>query len=420
MDDSVVINSLSLTGPRPVKVRIRLLHPNTPSGHCQAFDRVLSWALKPRKEVAVRDLLTAGALNSRLRSFKLFAGLIGVVVMNTLFSWLRSSVPAWLRPGTLLLAAGFLLSAQNVPAAAKPAPAILDTDIGDDIDDTWALGLLLKSPELDLKLVVGDQGKAVYRARLLAKFLQTAGRTDIAVGLGLETNAQGEGPQAEWVKQYDLKSYPGKIHTNGVQAMIDCIMTSAEPVTLIAIGPVPNLAAALEREPKIAQRLRFVGMHGSVRLGYGGSPTVAAEYNVKADVKACQKVFTASWPMLITPLDTCGLITLDGNRYRRLRQSSDPISSAIIENYRLWNLANEKEPAKRSWEKQSSTLFDTVAVYLAISQDCVKIERLGIRVNDQGFTVIDAQAKPMDVAVAWKNLDQFRDFLTDRLTGTAR
>jgi inosine-uridine nucleoside N-ribohydrolase len=340
--------------------------------------------------------------------------------MNTLFSWLRSGVSVGTRAGALLLAVGCLLAPQNVAAAAKPSPAILDTDIGDDIDDTWALGLLLKSPELDLKLVVGDQGKALYRARLLAKFLQAAGRTDVAVGLGLEVNAHGDGPQAEWVSHYDLNSYPGPVHTNGVQAMIDLIMKSTEPVTLIAIGPVPNLAAALEREPRIAQRLRFVGMHGSVRMGYGGSQTVAAEYNVKADVKACQKVFLAPWPMLITPLDTCGLITLDGDRYRRLRESKDPIASAIVENYRLWNIANEKDPAKRSWEKQSSTLFDTVAVYLAIRQDLVKIERLGIRVNDQGFTVIDPQAKPMDVAVAWKSLDQYRDFLVERLAGAAR
>ena len=45
-------------------------------------------------------------------------------------------------------------------ARAGNIPVIFDTDIGDDIDDTWALGLLLKSPELDLKLVVGDRGQA--------------------------------------------------------------------------------------------------------------------------------------------------------------------------------------------------------------------------------------------------------------------
>jgi len=88
-------------------------------------------------------------------------------------------------------------------------PVILDTDIGDDIDDTWALGLLLKSPELDVKLVVGDYGKPDYRARLLAKFLERAGRTDVAVGVGLDNGVKGEGGQAGWIKGYDLKAYPG-------------------------------------------------------------------------------------------------------------------------------------------------------------------------------------------------------------------
>jgi len=55
---------------------------------------------------------------------------------------------------------------------AAKIPVILDTDSGDEMDDPWALGLLLKSPELDLKLVVGDQGRPEYRAQLLAKILE--------------------------------------------------------------------------------------------------------------------------------------------------------------------------------------------------------------------------------------------------------
>src|SRR5471030_1364820 len=82
--------------------------------------------------------------------------------------------------GLGLLWLGCTLAALPVRAAetnpAKPAPisVILDTDIGDDIDDTWALVLLLKSPVLDLKLVVGDYGESQYRARLLAKLLERA------------------------------------------------------------------------------------------------------------------------------------------------------------------------------------------------------------------------------------------------------
>jgi len=293
----------------------------------------------------------------------------------------------------------------------KSIPVILDTDIGDDIDDTWALGLLLKSPEFNVKLVVGDYGKPLYRAKIIAKFLETVGRTDIPIGIGIDTSVHGGGPQSDWVKDYNINKYPGKIYPDGVQAIIDTIMNSKEQITLICIGPLPNIAAALEREAGIAQKARFVGMHGSVRKGYGGSKDISAEWNVKADVKACQKVFSAPWDMLITPLDTCGLVNLSGDRYRKIRDSQDPICKVIIQNYRIWS---SKDP--KAAEERSSTLFDTVAVYLALSTDLVNVETLGIRVDDKGFTLIDENAKKVKCATEWKSLDGFRDFLVNRLT----
>ncbi len=300
--------------------------------------------------------------------------------------------------------------AQAAKRAAK-TPVILVSDIGDDIDDTWAIGLLLKSPELDLKLAVGDYGKAQYRAKLLAKFLQCAGRSDVSVGIGLDIEPKGEGGQAEWIKGYDLKSYPGNVCQDGVQAIIDTIMKSPRPVTIIAIGPAPDVAAALQREPRIARRARLVGMFGSVRFGYNGDKKPCPEWNVKADPKSCQKVFTAPWEMTVTPLDTCGLVVLDGARYRQVRDSKDPVAAIIIENYRIWSRKSADA------EERSSVLFDTVAVYLAIQHDLCTVERLGLRVTDDGMTVIDSHAKQINTATAWKNLDAYRDFLVARLTG---
>jgi inosine-uridine nucleoside N-ribohydrolase len=327
-----------------------------------------------------------------------------------------------MRPATLSMFAMCLLlsmclpsgvAAAAAPPAARAIPAILDTDIGDDIDDTWALTMLLKSPELDLRLVVGDNGNAIYRARLIAKMLQAAGRTDVAVGVGLKPEDK-DGRQAQWVEGYDLKAYPGKVHQDGVQAIIDTIMNSPEPVTLIAIGPVQNIAAALEREPRIAQKARFVGMHGSVRKGYGGKPTIEAEYNVKVDAKACRKVFEAAWDITITPLDTCGLVQLKGDKYAAVRDSKDPVTAALVENYRAWAAAGKKAAMA---DTASSTLYDTVAVYLAITQDLAKMEKLGIRVDDKGMTLIDPAAKVMNVATEWKDMPAYEDFLVKRLTG---
>jgi inosine-uridine nucleoside N-ribohydrolase len=316
--------------------------------------------------------------------------------------------------GAALSAGVFAGCRSALMPAPPPIPVILATDIGDDIDDTWALGFLLKCPELKLKLVATEFGKAPYRAKLLGKFLQQTGHADVPIAVGPDVEPRGEGAQAEWVKDYDLSSYPGRVHSDGVGAMIEVIMGSTQPVTLICIGPMPNVAAALEREPRIVQRARFVGMDGSVRLGYGGAKTPEAEWNVKCNPAAAQKGLAAPWDITITPLDTCGLVTLEGARYQRLLRARDPVPATILQNYRLWSKAGQKEAEA---ELHSSVLYDPVAVYLAFDQQYCKMERLGIRVTDDGLTVIDDRAKPMNVATEWKDLDGFRDLLVNRLCG---
>jgi inosine-uridine nucleoside N-ribohydrolase len=300
--------------------------------------------------------------------------------------------------------------------ASHRIPVILDTDIGDDIDDTWALGLLLQSPELDLVLAVGDHGKNLYRARLLAKFLESAGRTDVAVGIGADVNAQGDGPQAAWLQGYDLNRYPGVIRADGVRAIVDAVMASVEPVTIIAIGPLPNLAAALRLEPAIAGKARIVGMHGSVFAGYDGSRDVHAEYNVKADARSCQQVFAAAWPITITPLDTCGLVSLQGDAYRAVLAADNPVCRAIAANYRIWADAGGPEQ-QRLFASRSTTLFDTVAVYLAIEESLTAIESVNLRVTDDGFTRLDATGRSVRIARSWRDRPAFERWLAHRLTG---
>lgn len=293
----------------------------------------------------------------------------------------------------------------------KRIPVILDTDIGGDIDDTWALAMMLKSPELDVRLIVSNTGDTVYRARIIAKLLEVANRTDIPVGTGLNQGSQpGREPQEPWVAGYDLRHYPGTVHDDGVKAIIDTIMHSPESVTLICIGPVPNIAEALQREPHIASKCRFVGMFGSIRRSHDGSKEVIAEYNVAKDIKACQKVFTAPWrEMVITPLDTCGIIRLKDRKYRSVCSSSDPLTQAVIENYRIW--------LKGKPDEQSSILFDTVAIYLAFAEDLLVMEDMGIRVADDGFTIQDPKARAIRCATDWKDMGAFEDLLVQRLAG---
>jgi len=301
------------------------------------------------------------------------------------------------------------------PVRETSIPVIFDTDIGDDIDDTWALGFLLRCPELEVKLVVGDNGKPEYRSKLIAKFLETTGHSHVPVGLGLDVSHPDGERQHAWIKDYDLKKYPGKIHADGVQAMIDVIMKSPRPVTVIAVGPVQNIAEALKREPRIAQRARFVGMHGSVRVGYNNDPKITPEYNVKIAPQACKAALTAPWDITLTPLDTCDKLHLQGEKYRCVFTSANPIAKATIENYRLWAIAGQPNLPER-FPVQSTTLFDVVAVYLAFNQDWCGMETIGIRVTDDGLTIEDPNAKKMNVALTWKNLPALEDLLVERLT----
>jgi len=316
----------------------------------------------------------------------------------------------------VVLPAGCANPGVSSAGAGKKIPVILDTDICDDIDDTWALATLLQSPEFDIKLITTEVGDTAARTRVVAKMLTVAGgRTDIPIGAGINVGDMKKGhAQDEWVKDFDMSKYKGTIYPDGVQAMIDTIMKSPQKITLISIGPVPNIAAALQREPKIADKVRFIGMHGSIRKGYGGKGHPDKEYNVAAFAKEAQKVFTTDWPMTITPLDTCGIVTLQKGKYKKVLESRNPLALAVIENYRVWAKRNGMNP--KQVDTGSTTLFDTVAVYLAMTSDLVEMEKLGIRVTDDGFTVIDDNAKKINCATKWKKLDAFEDFLVERLT----
>ena len=297
--------------------------------------------------------------------------------------------------------------------AKNRIPVILDTDIGGDIDDTWALAMMLKCPELDVKLVVSDHGDTAYRAKLIAKLLEVAGRTDVDVGIGVwQPLARKHKRQSDWIKGYDLRRYPGRVHKDGVDAIIRTIMTSKAPVTVICIGPMPNIGEALKREPRIVRKARFVGMHGSLNWSHAADHRPIAEYNVVTDIPACQRVFTASWEKTITPLDTCGKVRLTGRRYAAVAKSRDPLARAVIANYQAW----QKQGGWVKEKDRSSILFDCVAVHLAFSTRFLQMKRMGVRVTDDGFTVADPKAAKVNCAVAWKDLGGFEDLLVRRLT----
>jgi len=307
-----------------------------------------------------------------------------------------------------------LLSGMAAANAGGKIPVIFDTDIGFDIDDTWALGMLVKRPELDVKLVLGSHGKSQYRAALLAKFLETVNRTDIPVGIGPPDNHPNSGRQSSWLGDYKVDSYPGTVYQDGVQAMIDIIMSSDEQVTIVTVGPLNNLAEALRREPRIAGKARVISNMGSIYKGMNDSPHPAKEFNASANIKATRQVLAAPWPVTITPLDTAGSIKLEGDDYRKVRESGHVVAETVIDNYRAWLPASVKHLADQS----STLLFDAPAVYLATLRDgdkdeFLRIETMPIGITSHGMTVVDPNARLIEVAIEWKDKREFQRYIRD-------
>jgi inosine-uridine nucleoside N-ribohydrolase len=333
----------------------------------------------------------------------------------------RQFISSTLALGALSLS-GQVWAAKPKPAL-KPKPVIFHTDIGYDVDDTWALLLMLRRPELDLKLVVTEGENGAYRARLTAKLLELAGRTDIPIIYGPDSK-NDPAPQSKWVGNYDLKSCPLAQRGDRAQAMIDLIMASKEMVTIICVGPATTTAEALRREPKIAARARFVGMQGSVRIGYDAKPSPDVEYNVKLDPVSLREVFAAPWKCTITPLDTCGQVTFDGALYQTLRHSKDPFAQAVKANTDVWfpNAPWMVPMIARGFDisQTSSTQFDSVAVMMAAGTNELIYETLALWVDDEGYTRIDPKkGRPVRVATKWRDMEAFKRQVVADLTRKA-
>jgi inosine-uridine nucleoside N-ribohydrolase len=194
--------------------------------------------------------------------------------------------------------------------------------------------------------------------------------------------------------------------------LIKCINKSHEPITVIGIGPLQTLGEALLRDPSIAHRARLVAMQGSVYKGYLGAPKPFPEWNVKLDVRAAERVLSADWQSItITPTDTCALreITLDQPRLEKLRATNDKLDQAILEAHAIWG--------GKSKFQTTSLMYDTVAIYLAdpAAPDLVNYKKVRIKVTDDAMTIPASDGRDMCVAVSWKNVEGFRDYLLNGL-----
>lgn len=299
----------------------------------------------------------------------------------------------------------------------KKIPVIIDTDIGNDIDDTFALCFALLREELDIRLVTTVLGDPVYSAKIIAQMNERCGKGTIDIGLG-KCGARPAMYQRDWVENYDLSSYPGRIYEDGVAQMINVICQSEKTVTILAMGPCTNLAEAIRRSPDISDKVRVIAVFGGLFRGYF-SKEPCPEYNVHKDVEAARTFLTGYKNIWISPIDTFFDVVLDRERYQRLAKcrKSSPAVGALLENFGIWckNFPDWKDKV----QDHTPALCDAILVYLAITDEGLVSQTYPIEIEDNGLTRVSETGIPVKVAIAWSDKERMLDFLTDTYCASA-
>ena len=301
-----------------------------------------------------------------------------------------------------------------VEASAKtlvPQLVWIDTDIADDIDDAFALGLILNSPELKVVGVSTAFGDTELRARFVDRFLASTGHQDIVVTAGIHTETDNPMTQAPYARQF-----PAARHADGVQAMLAAARKQPGQITLLAIGPLFNLGAAIDKDPAAFRQFkRVVMMGGSIVRGYDGPDgklePASAEWNINRDPGDAEKVFRGGVPIFMMPLDATQIHLLAPER-EGLFAFGSPVTDQLTLAYHQW-AAHSGSPAP------NPTLFDPVAAAYIFKPELCPTQPMRIEVDEKGFT--RRMDGPPNAEVCLRSDESaFLALLRDRLQAEAR
>jgi len=292
---------------------------------------------------------------------------------------------------------------------ATPQLAILDTDIGDDIDDAFALGLALRSPELRLLGITTAYGDTELRARLLDRYLAAVGQADIPVAAGVATAHSNVFTQAAYARQTP-DSEQAKKHPDAVEFLLSQIRAHPGQITLIAIGPLFNIQATIERDPATFRQLKRVVMMAAASTGAttggtgsGGQPTL----NGTSTAIRRGEGAAGCWSSGLH--DAAGL---DADPSRSQGPGSDfshgsPLTDQLTLLYHQWMAGSEGHPI-------TPTLFDPVAVAYAIHPELCPATPMRVEVDDKGFT-LPVQGIPNAQVCLKSDESGFLELLLDRI-----
>jgi len=219
--------------------------------------------------------------------------------------------------------------------AASPAAArvLIDTDPG--VDDAFALLLAMRSPELKIEGVSAVAGNVPLELTLpnALRMVEIAGRTDIPVAAGAKSPslrrlvtaayAHGEnGLGGAVFPEPTLKP----ITEPAAELIRSVVRKHPKEVTLITLGPLTNVAEALNSDSELASLVKGVVMMGGSLSG--GNITPAAEFNIYVDPEAARIVFQSGIPLTMVGLDVTRRTSLTDEHVRVLEAAQNPVSQA--------------------------------------------------------------------------------------------
>lgn len=211
---------------------------------------------------------------------------------------------------------------------------IIDTDIGDDIDDALAIAMAVNSPEFEILGITTVFRNTKARARLAVRLLKEMGREDIPVAAGIGVTF-ANGPVDTLFKFIDLNEKLGQYSDDmddeqityeghGIDFIENTLMESSEAITLVSIGPLTNIAALIIKNEFAKSKIkRIVLMGGAYNLN-------KAEYNILCDPEAARVVFDSGIDIVGVGLDVTTKWQLTEEEVEVIEKADTPTSRFIF------------------------------------------------------------------------------------------
>lgn len=204
-------------------------------------------------------------------------------------------------------------------------PIMIDTDPG--IDDAAAISIALTHPDLDLKMITTVHGNVnIHKTTSNALQLKAFFNSNVPIHQGVATPLINQPVDAEHVHgetgmagfEFSQADYDLLTSDNAVQAMKEALLDSDEPITLVPIGPLTNIALLLKTYPEVSRQIKeIVLMGGSAGRG---NVTPAAEFNIYCDPEAADIVFNSHIPITMVGLDVARGASLTYEAINKLQE----------------------------------------------------------------------------------------------------